>query len=207
MSEDVLAKAFEPFFTTKDKGQGTGLGLSQVYGFIRQSGGHIEIASAPGRGTTVELYLPRYVADSRVETDRKPVTAVMVPMARYGETVLVVEDDPDVCSTTAAMVAHLGYRVRSARDGVDALRLLDAHPEITLMFTDVGLPRGMNGRQLAELASARKPDLKVLFTTAYADKTLVHDGRLDASVDVLFKPFSRTDLALRLRGAFDKSAA
>jgi PAS domain S-box-containing protein len=196
MAPEIVARAFEPFFTTKESGQGTGLGLSQVYGFIKQSGGHVKIYSEVGLGTTVKLYLPRHqgteqVVDEKLETHE-------LPHGR-SELVLVVEDDPDVRDYTVEMVGDLGYLVLSAPDGASALRLLDSHREVSLLFTDVGLPGGMNGRQLAEQALRQKPRLKVLYTTGYARNAIVHQGRLDPGVEVVFKPFTYSDLARKIR--------
>ncbi|TMJ64035.1 MAG: PAS domain S-box protein [Alphaproteobacteria bacterium] len=196
MTPETVAHAFEPFFTTKEIGQGTGLGLSQVYGFIKQSGGHVKIYSEVGLGTTVKLYLPRYrgteqAVDEKLETHQ-------LPRGR-SELVLVVEDDPDVRDYTVEMVGDLGYSVLSAPDGASALRLLDSHREVSLLFTDVGLPGGMNGRQLAEQALRRQPQLKVLYTTGYARNAIVNQGRLDPAVEVVFKPFTYSDLATKIR--------
>ena len=196
MTPETVAHAFEPFFTTKEIGQGTGLGLSQVYGFIKQSGGHVKIYSEVGLGTTVKLYLPRYrgteqAVDEKLETHQ-------LPRGR-SELVLVVEDDPDVRDYTVEMVGDLGYSVLSAPDGASALRLLDSHREVSLLFTDVGLPGGMNGRQLAEQALRRQPQLKVLYTTGYARNAIINQGRLDPAVEVVFKPFTYSDLAIKIR--------
>jgi PAS domain S-box-containing protein len=200
MSAEIVAQAFEPFFTTKDIGQGTGLGLSQVYGFIKQSGGHVKIYSEVGEGTTVKLYLPRYrgtedVVGERTETREIP--------CGQGQTVLVVEDDPDVRDYTVEMVTDLGYSVLTAGDAATALRLLDSHRDVSLLFTDVGLPGGMNGRQLADQALRRLPRLKVLYTTGYARNAIVHQGRLDSGVEVVFKPFTYSDLAAKIRQVLD----
>jgi PAS domain S-box-containing protein len=200
MSEEVIAKAFEPFFTTKNV-QGTGLGLSQVYGFVKQSGGHVKIYSEPGTGTTVRLYFPRHAGASGVLGDT-PVES-RLPAARRGEAVLIVEDDPDVREFTIDVTRELGYGVIAAPNGARALEILDEHAELRLLFTDVGLPGAMNGRQLADEAVRRRPDIKVLFTTAYARDAIVHDGRLDPGVEVVFKPFSYSDLAVKIRRAFD----
>jgi signal transduction histidine kinase/CheY-like chemotaxis protein len=201
MSKEVITQAFEPFFTTKETGQGTGLGLSQVYGFTKQSEGHVKIYSEVGEGTTVKLYLTRHRGDEATADDSPAVQEL--PRGREGETVLIVEDDPDVRDYTADIVAELGYRVLSAEHGADALRLLNAHPEIRLLFTDVGLPGGMNGRQLADEALRRRPRLKVLFTTGYARNAIVHQGRLDPGVEVIFKPFTYSDVASRVRRILD----
>jgi PAS domain S-box-containing protein len=196
MARETVAHAFEPFFTTKEIGQGTGLGLSQVYGFIKQSGGHVKIYSEVGEGTTVKLYLPRYRGAENV-VDERPET-YQLPRGR-SELVLVVEDDPDVRDYTVEMVGDLGYSVLSAPDGASALRLLDSHRQVSLLFTDVGLPGGMNGRQLAEQALRRQPRLKVLYTTGYARNAIVNQGRLDPAVEVVFKPFTYSDLATKIR--------
>ena len=201
MSKEIIAQAFEPFFTTKETGQGTGLGLSQVYGFTKQSEGHVKIYSEVGQGTTVKLYLPRH-RGADIVADQTPGFREP-PRARQSETVLVVEDDPDVREYTVEIVGDLGYRVLSTEDGASALRLLDAHPEIRLLFTDIGLPGGMNGRQLADAALRRRPRLKVLFTTGYARNAIVHQGRLDPGVEVVFKPFTYSDLAVKIRLVFD----
>jgi PAS domain S-box-containing protein len=196
VAPETVAQVFEPFFTTKEIGQGTGLGLSQVYGFTKQSGGHVKIYSEVGEGTTVRLYLPRYRGTEDVVDER--LEAQELPQGR-SELVLVVEDDPDVRDYTVEMVGALGYSVLSAPDGASALRLLDSHLDVSLLFTDVGLPGGMNGRQLAEHALRRQPRLKVLYTTGYARTAIVHQGRLDPGVEVIFKPFTYSDLATRIR--------
>ncbi|MBV8651916.1 MAG: PAS domain S-box protein [Alphaproteobacteria bacterium] len=197
MTSDVIGKAFEPFFTTKGVGQGTGLGLSQVYGFVKQSGGHVKIYSELGQGTTVKLYFPRLAATERSgegKSDTPPAQA-----APHGETILVVEDDDDVRHYSVDCLRELGYLVVDAPDADTALRRLDADPGIRLMFTDVGLPGDRNGRQLAEEAIQRCPRLKVLFTTGYARNAIVHHGRLDPGVDLLVKPFTYADLAAKVR--------
>jgi PAS domain S-box-containing protein len=200
MQPDVTAKAFEPFFTTKEPGQGTGLGLSQVYGFMKQSGGHAKIYSEVGVGTTIKLYLPRhYTSESELPAS---AAAVSLPQAA-GEAILVVEDDPDVRATTTEMLRGLGYRVMEGTDAASGLRLLDAHRDIKLLFTDVGLPGGMNGRQLRDEAQRRRPGLKVLFTSGYARNAIVHNGRLDVGVELLMKPFTYAELAARIRRALD----
>jgi CheY-like chemotaxis protein len=196
MSREIMARAFEPFFTTKDIGHGTGLGLSQVYGFAKQSGGHLRIYSELGHGTTVKLYLPRLLSSE--EPDVLPSTPVQAPPSASGETILVVEDDPDVRANTTGMLRELRYTVLEAPLGSAALHLIEAHPEIDLMFTDVGLPGGMNGRQLADAAHRLRPDLKVLFTTGYARNAIVHGGRLDPGVQLLPKPFTYAALASKL---------
>ncbi len=196
MPPGVLDKAFEPFFTTKDVGQGTGLGLSQVYGFVRQSGGHVKIYSEVGAGSTVKIYLPRLLAPDQVSEGQSPV--VTVPSGN-GETILVVEDEPEVRSFAVEALRELQYRVLEAPDGARALRLLDSHHEIVLLLTDIGLPGGMNGRQLADEARRRRAGLRVLFTSGYARNAIVHHGRLDPGVELITKPFTFAGLAARVR--------
>jgi PAS domain S-box-containing protein len=200
MPADVIAKAFEPFFTTKDVGQGTGLGLSQVYGFVRQSGGHVKIYSEVGAGTTIKIYLPRLVTTGGV-SEGQPAAAI-VPQGN-GETILVVEDEAEVRNFAAEALRELGYNVLDAHDGARALRILDSHRTVTLLLTDVGLPGGMNGRQLADEARRRRADLKVLFTSGYARNAIVHHGRLDAGVELLTKPFTFAGLATKVRSVLD----
>jgi PAS domain S-box-containing protein len=200
MPPEVLAKAFEPFFTTKDVGQGTGLGLSQVYGFVRQSGGHVKIYSEVGGGSTVKIYLPRLVVSGAAVEGS---SAVVTVQPGNGETILVVEDEPDVRVFAVEALRELNYRVIEAQDGASALRLLDAHREIELLLTDIGLPGGMNGRQLADEARRRRADLKVLFTSGYARNAIVHHGRLDPGVELITKPFTFAGLAAKVRHVLD----
>ncbi len=196
----TLSRVFEPFFTTKDIGQGTGLGLSQVYGFIKQSNGHVKLYSEPGQGTAVKLYLPRLLSD-RSESPPKPADE-QVPIGN-GETILVVEDEPAVREHSVASLRELGYRVLAAGDGHAALRILARETGIAVLFTDVGLPGGMTGRQLAEAARAQRPDLKVLYTTGYARNAIVHGGVLDPGTELLPKPFSYAALATKIRAVLD----
>ncbi len=200
MSAATMSRAFEPFFTTKDVGHGTGLGLSQVYGFVRQSGGHVKIYSEEGSGTSVKLYLPRLYADDTADA-AEPAAKIARGSGR--EIILAVEDDPDVRAHTTGALRELGYQVLEAANGRTALELLEAHPDVALLFTDVGLPGGMNGRQLAETARRTRPKLKVLFTTGYARNAIVHDGRLDPGVQLLTKPFSFAALSQKLRDMLD----
>jgi PAS domain S-box-containing protein len=202
MTPEVLAKAFDPFFTTKDVGHGTGLGLSQVYGFAKQSGGHVKIYSEIGEGTTVKLYFPRVHA-AVLQNESEETEAVARGSAN--ETILVVEDDTDVRSYSCDMLRDLGYNVLEAENGSAGLKLLDAHPDIKILFTDVGLPGGMNGRQLADEACRRKPGLRVLFTTGYARNAIVHDGRLDPGVELITKPYAQAALSAKLRDMLDAS--
>jgi PAS domain S-box-containing protein len=197
MTGEVAARAFEPFFTTKESGQGTGLGLSQVYGFVKQSGGHVRIYSEQNDGTTVKIYLPRFIDDGRKGTDQG--TSLVVPLTTDEEVILVVEDDEAVRANTTTMLDELGYVIVEASDGNSALRILEGRPDIDLLFTDVGLPGGLNGRQLADRARLLRPDLRVLFTSGYARNAIVHQGRLDPGVELLSKPFTLTQLATKVR--------
>lgn len=196
MLPEVMAKAFEPFFTTKKVGQGTGLGLSQVYGFVKQSAGHVRIQSGIGQGTTVRLYLPRLMAF----VDPLPVVAVDESLEAPGgqELVLVVEDEPGVRQFSIDALTELGYPVLAADGAAAALKLLDAHPAIALLFTDVVMPE-VNGRELADEALRRRPDLRVLFATGYSRNALVQDGVLDPGVQLIGKPFTVQELATRVR--------
>jgi CheY-like chemotaxis protein len=204
MTPQTAAKAFEPFFTTKDIGHGTGLGLSQVYGFVKQSGGHVKIYSEIGQGTSVKIYLPRlYSNESISPAEPSP----RIARGRDEETILAVEDDIDVRAHTCGILRELGYRVLEAANGSAALEILQAHPEIDLLFTDVGLPGGMNGRQLATAARKLNRKLKVLFTTGYARNAIVHEGRLDPGVQLITKPFAYAALSGKVRDMLDARAA
>ncbi len=202
MPADVMARAFDPFFTTKPVGQGTGLGLSQVYGFVQQSNGHVRLQSTPGAGTTVVIYLPRLLA----EVDALPAAAtVAAPLSGGGaEQILVVDDDAAVRAFSVDALSELGYQVLSADGAASALPLLQAHPNIALLFTDVVMP-GVNGRQLADQALARHPHLKVLFATGNSRNALVDDGVLDANVQLIGKPFTIGELATRVRAVLSSS--
>jgi PAS domain S-box-containing protein len=207
MSKAVAARAFEPFFTTKEIGQGTGLGLSQVYGFVKQSGGHVKIYTEPGEGTTIKIYLPRFLGDAPEDflgdaPEHAARTKVQGP-AKGSEVILVVEDEPDVRAYSCETLRELGYDVLDAPEGEAALRLIDQRRDIALLFTDVGLPGKFNGRQLADEAKKRRPELRVLFTTGYARNAIVHGGRLDAGVQLITKPFTRDGLASKLRDLLD----
>jgi PAS domain S-box-containing protein len=190
----VLDKVFEPFFTTKPEGRGTGLGLSMVYGFVKQSGGHVKIYSEPGHGTTVKLYLPRtsQSEDIIVDVDAGPLTG-------GSETILVAEDDDAVRDTVVAMLSDLGYRVLKARDATSALSIIDSGIPIDLLFTDVVMPGPMKSPEMARKAQERLPGLAVLFTSGYTENSIVHGGRLDEGVELLSKPYTREALARRLR--------
>jgi signal transduction histidine kinase/CheY-like chemotaxis protein len=204
MPADVLAKVFDPFFTTKDIGRGTGLGLSQVYGFIKQSGGHVKIYSEPGDGTTVKIYLPRLLVT--VGEAARNAESRDVPQGSERECILVVEDEDSVRALTVEILRDLGYGVVQAHDGPAALAVLEREASVRLLFTDVGLPGGMNGRQLADAAQRLRPQLKVLFTTGYARNAIVHHGRLDPGVELISKPFSAADLGHRIRALLDEGA-
>jgi signal transduction histidine kinase/ActR/RegA family two-component response regulator len=193
---DVIGRVFDPFFTTKPVGLGTGLGLSQVHGFIKQSGGHIAIYSEIGQGTTVKLYLPRLAANAEGGLAHRP-DAAGVPRAASGETILVVEDQPDVRAMTVEILHELGYSTLEAGNGAEGLARLDDNPQIALLLTDVVMP-GMNGRQLAEEAQKRRPDLAVLFTTGYTRNAIVHHGVLDPGVHVITKPHTLEALAQKI---------
>jgi PAS domain S-box-containing protein len=199
MRREVMDRAFDPFYTTKPIGRGTGLGLSQVYGFVKQSGGHIKLYSEVGQGTTVKIYLPRLLSLDQSEEPQRPL---IVPQGQRNESILVVEDNEDVRTYSTETLRELGFTVLEACDAASALQILEAHREIKLLFTDVGLP-GTNGRQLAESAHALRPDLKTLFTSGYARNAIVHQGRLDHGVHLLTKPFTRAQLATRIREVLD----
>jgi signal transduction histidine kinase/CheY-like chemotaxis protein len=201
MTREVIAKAFDPFFTTKDVGHGTGLGLSQVYGFVKQTGGHVKIYSEVGQGTTVKIYLPRL--SGTVDEIETVEPAGTLAGGDSSETILVVEDDEDVRAHTTDILNELGYRVLEAANARLGLDILDRERNISLLFTDVGLPGGMNGRRLADEARRRRPVLKVLFTTGYAKNAIVHDGRLDPGVQLTTKPFTYNALASKLRDVLD----
>jgi two-component system NtrC family sensor kinase len=195
MPAEVLSRAFEPFFTTKETGKGSGLGLSQVYGFCKQSGGHAQIYSEEGHGTTVKLYLPRQ-RGQRKSTD---VSSKETTQPGGGETILVVEDDEGVRTYLAEVLAELGYQVLTAEDGKAALVILEQNERrIDLLLTDVVLP-GMNGRQLVDLAKDHRPTLRVLYMTGYSRNAIVHHGRLDAGVALIQKPIAQMELALKIR--------
>lgn len=196
MTPSVRAKAFDPFFTTKPIGQGTGLGLSMIYGFAQQSGGHVSLDSLPNQGTCVRLYLPRL---NLLEPERPVVeTLSAAPTATCGETVVVVEDDPAVRMLVLDLLKELGYLAHEAADASAALPLLESELRVDLLVTDVGLP-GMNGRQLAEIARQHRPGLKVLFMTGYAQKAAERQGFLEDGMDMVAKPFSIEVLANKIR--------
>jgi PAS domain S-box-containing protein len=197
MPPDVVEKVFEPFFTTKPLGQGTGLGLSMIYGFARQSGGQVRIISEVGQGTTVCLHLPRHVGT--VAEDDPRAASGATPRAAPGETVLVVDDEPTVRMLVAEVLEDLGYTAIEAADSGAGLRVLQSDVRIDLLITDVGLPGGMNGREMAEAGRSKRPTLKVLFITGYAETTVLGTGQLDPGMQVVTKPFVVEVLAARIR--------
>ena len=197
MTPDVVARAFDPFFTTKPMGAGTGLGLSMIYGFAKQSGGQVRIASEVGAGTTVCLYLPRHRGEA--ETDGPDDDKRQMPPADAGETVLIVDDEPTVRMLVTDVLSDLGYTVVEAADGAGGLAVLHSDARIDLLVTDVGLPEGMNGRQMADAARVGRPDLKVLFITGFAEIAVLGDGQLESGMAVLTKPFAVDALAARIR--------
>ncbi len=198
MTPEVLARAFDPFFTTKPLGQGTGLGLSMIYGFMQQSGGHLRLRSAPGQGTTATIYLPRH---SRAAGHAAEAGAVASPpSAEAGAVVLAVEDEPAVRMVIADALSDLGYSVLEAGDARLGLGIVESGTRIDLLLTDVGLPGGMNGRQLADAARSRRPGLKVLLVTGYAEAAATSHGLLDGGMEVMTKPFAVDALATRVKG-------
>ena len=198
MAPEVLEHAFEPFFSTKDAGRGSGLGLSMVYGLIKQSGGHITINSEPGQGSTVRLYLPR-IEYQEASALSEPATSDHADLQGQGETLLVVEDDAGVRLVAVAALERMGYDIRQAGTAATALQILDATPEIALLFTDIVLPGDMDGVQLAAEAQRRRPSLRVLFTSGYTEHTLVGNGRITEGMEVLTKPYHKRELARKLR--------
>jgi signal transduction histidine kinase/CheY-like chemotaxis protein len=197
MTPDVIAKAFDPFFTTKPMGQGTGLGLSMIYGFVRQSGGQVRIYSEVGQGTTMCLYLPRHYGS---EAERAAATTHAEPSrAHAGETVMIVDDEPTVRMLVTDVLHDQGYTAIEAKDGPEALQVLQSNTRVDLLITDVGLPGGLNGRQLADAARVTRPDLKVLFITGYAENAVIGNAQLAPRMQLLTKPFVVEELANRIR--------
>jgi PAS domain S-box-containing protein len=202
MDRPILDHVFEPFFTTKGVGKGTGLGLSQVYGFVRQSAGHVRIYSEVGEGTTVKIYLPRHVGaeEDATEIDRSNAATHAIG----AESILVTEDDDALRVYAVELLSDLGYSVLAAPNAAAALDIIDRGHHIDLLFTDVVMPGGMNGRQLADEAVRRRPGLKVLFTTGYTRNAIVHHGRLDPGVEMIGKPFTFQELGERIRALLDR---
>lgn len=199
MTAEVASRAFEPFFTTKDVGRGSGLGLSMVYGFVKQSGGHVKVYSEVAHGTTVRMYLPRAFAPV---PDKNTIERSAV-LTHGSETILVVEDDDLVRVHLIGQLRQLGYRVFGASDGARALETLRGLQHVDLLLTDIVMPGGMDGRQLADRALHLRPELRVLFTSGYAENATVHQGRIGPQVVMLQKPFRRQDLAAKVRLVLD----
>ena len=202
MTPEIAEQAFEPFFTTKEVGRGTGLGLSQVFGFVKQSGGHVAIYSEPGEGSTVKIYLPRYIG-SAISPHASPASAE-APQGKPGEVILVVEDEQRVRHFAVDALRELGYATISAANGPDGLNLIRQQTGLSLLLTDIVMP-GMNGRKLADEAKLIRPDLPVLFTTGYTRNAVVHNGMLDHGVALLAKPFTIAQLAQRVRAMLDEA--
>jgi PAS domain S-box-containing protein len=197
MTPDVQARAFDPFFTTKPLGEGTGLGLSMIYGFVRQSGGQVRIYSEIGQGTTMCLYFPRFYGQTEREIEQ--TGAGEMPVADDGQAVLIVDDEPTIRMLVTEVLEEMGYRALEAGDGATALQILQSNAHIDLLVTDVGLPGAMNGRQVADAARATRPDLKVLFITGYAENAVLGNGPLEPGMELVTKPFGMETLGLRIR--------
>jgi signal transduction histidine kinase/PAS domain-containing protein/CheY-like chemotaxis protein len=202
MTPDVIAKAFDPFFTTKPLGQGTGLGLSMIYGFVRQSGGQVRIYSEIGKGTTMTLYFPRFAG----ELSEEDLAEAVIADRGDGETVLIIDDEPAIRMVIGEVLAEIGYQVFEASDGPSGLRIIQAGGRIDLLVTDVGLPNGLNGRQVADAARVINPKLKVLFITGFAENAAIGNGHLDAGMAVITKPFSNAALVNKVREIIDAPA-
>jgi CheY-like chemotaxis protein len=199
MPQDIIEKAFDPFFTTKPTGQGTGLGLSMVYGFVKQSEGHVRIYSEMGEGTTFKIYLPRHRGKSDMADADADEIQPGALRAEDGETVLVVDDEATVRMLVTETLEDLGYAAIEAVDGPAGLAILQSDARIDLLVTDVGLP-GLNGRQLADAARIKRPHLKILFMTGYAHNAAIGNGAaLDAGMEIMTKPFALDDLAKKIR--------
>ncbi len=203
MTPDVRDKAFDPFFTTKPTGAGSGLGLSMVYGFVKQSDGHVQIYSEPGQGTSIKMYFPR-LTDEKAFPDWETAEEPKLERAdQHHECILLVEDDADVSRFVVEALSEFGYRVEHAATAAEALDILAKTPQVALLFTDVVLPGGMNGRELATEAQKLRPELPVLFATGYTRNAIIHHGRLDADVELLIKPFTTEALARKVRQVLD----
>lgn len=199
MTPEVMARVFEPFFTTKPDGKGTGLGLAMVFGFVKQSNGHVKVYSEPGEGTTVRIYLPRAIGAAAPVGGRGTAP---VKLPRGTATVLVVEDEPAVREVAVAILSDLGYRVLEAGDGEEALQVFGAHAaSVELLLTDVVLPGAVRGRELAERIVAIRPEMRGLYMSGYTENSIVHHGRLDDGVQLLGKPFTREQLACKVAEA------
>jgi PAS domain S-box-containing protein len=201
MSAEAITRAFEPFYTTKPAGQGTGLGLSMVYGFAKQSGGQVRIYSELGQGTTVKIYLPRHVGKSDEQAD--DAETAELPRAEKGETVLVVDDEPTIRMLIGDTLSELGYRAIEVADAASGLKVLESDVNIDLLVTDVALPGGMDGKEMADAARAKRPNLKVLFITGYAENAAIANGHLEPPMEVMSKPFAMDKLATRIRSMIE----
>jgi CheY-like chemotaxis protein len=201
MSQETIEKAFEPFFTTKPIGQGTGLGLSMIYGFVRQSEGYTKISSELGHGTSLKLFLPSYSSDLPVEA--APDAGKVALLAGAGETVLVIEDEPVVRGLIVEVLGDLGFAALEATDGPSGLEILQSRQKIDLLISDVGLP-GLNGRQLADAARKLRPGLKVIFMTGYAEVAASAQGFLAPGMTLITKPFAMADLAAKIRATMEE---
>ena len=200
MSKETVSRAFEPFFTTKEVGHGTGLGLSQVYGFVKQSGGHVRIYSEVGQGTTVKIYLRRFFGR---DADDQLIEGELLGQGEGGETILVVEDDDDVRAYLTDVLRGLDYGVVAASNGPIALDILARdNLRIDLMLTDVVMP-GMTGRELARMVSKLRPELRIIYMTGYSRNAVTHHGRTRSNLEVLHKPITQSDLAMRIHEALD----
>ena len=197
MTPEVINRAFDPFFTTKPLGLGTGLGLSMVHGFVRQSGGQVRIYSEIGSGTTMCLYLPRFLGP--LEAPEEPAADEGFRLAGQGETVLVIDDEEVVRVLIVDVLKEADYRVLEAVDGPSGMAILQSDARIDLLITDVGLPGGLNGRQVADAARETRPDLKVLFITGYAENAVIGNGHLDPGMHLITKPFSMEAMGVRVR--------
>jgi CheY-like chemotaxis protein len=201
MTPEVQARAFDPFFTTKPMGQGTGLGLSMIYGFVRQSGGQVRVYSEVGKGTTMCLYFPRYGGTVPEDGAEGPAEKAG---SGTGEVVLVVDDEATVRMLIAEVLGEAGYTIIEAGDGPAAMKVLQSDRRLDLLITDVGLPGGMNGRQVADAARLARQDLKILFITGFAENAAVANGDLDPGMEILAKPFAMSTLAGRVRDMLDR---
>ncbi len=199
MSAELMQKVFEPFFTTKTEGKGSGLGLSMVYGFVKQSGGHVKLYSEVGHGTTVRIYLPRVLAE-----EERADLAVPGLILGGAETILVAEDDDAVRGTVVELLTELGYNVLKARDAEGALTVIESGVHVDMLFTDVVMPGTLRTPELARKAREKQPHIAVLFTSGYTQNAIVHGGRLDAGVALISKPYTQEALALKMREVFDR---
>jgi len=201
IAPENMSRIFEPFFTTKELGKGSGLGLSMVFGFVKQSGGHIRVYSEPGEGTSVKMYFPRSQAKQQPDVTNRAGRKI----TGGTETILAVEDDNAVREHVTTQLRGLGYHVLEASSGAEAMEIFKQTPEIDLLFTDVVMPGGIGGRELAESARKLRPDLKILYTSGYTENSIVHHGRLDPGVKLLNKPYRREQLAAKVREILEEN--